>query len=77
MAPAALPPNGRNSRATEVDGCCGWEPNGLTVSHEGRWLIRTIAAVFRSPAAPNGQRFHGLVLAACFRLNAKSSHAGG
>jgi len=26
--------------------CCGWRPNGLTVSIEGRWLIRTIAAVF-------------------------------
>lgn len=30
----------------EADGLLRLEPNGLTVSHEGRWLIRTIAAVF-------------------------------
>jgi oxygen-independent coproporphyrinogen III oxidase len=33
-------------QALEADGLLQLEPNGFRVSTEGRWLIRTIAAVF-------------------------------
>ncbi len=36
----------RDLEAMQADGLLRLEPNGLTVTHEGRWLIRTIAAVF-------------------------------
>jgi len=55
---------------------CGWKPNGLDGGHEGRWLIRTLHAVF-DPSSANGASGSRAGLGGCFRLSANPATAGG